>query len=45
MNFKNAAYGTALYLAAIFALYGSKATTYRDEDSLKAAIRQGQGGK
>ena len=38
MKFMNVAYGTALYLAAIFAMYGTKATTYKDEENLKQAM-------
>ena len=38
MKMVNVAYGTALYLAAIFAMYGTKATTYKDEDNLKQAM-------
>ena len=42
MKMMNVAYGTALYLAAIFAMYGTKATTFKDEDNIKQAIRRGK---
>ena len=42
MKMVNVAYGTALYLAAIFAMYGTKATTFKDEENLKSSIRRGK---
>ena len=39
MKGKNILYGTALYLATIFAVYGTKAVTYQDEDTIQRKIR------
>ena len=38
MKGKNILYGTALYLAAIYAVYGTKAVVYKDEDALRAKL-------
>ena len=39
MSAKNIMYGTALYLATIFAVYGTKAVTYKDENTIREKIR------
>ena len=39
MKGKNILYGTALYLATIFAVYGTKAIVYKDEEALARKIK------
>ena len=34
---KNILWGSALYLGSIYLLYGSKQTTYKDQDEVKSA--------
>ena len=39
MSGKNIFYGTVLYLSTIFALYGTKSVTYKDNDAIASKIK------